>query len=34
MADWDPAAFEDNLIADMRAHGGAVRSDRSPAIHC
>jgi len=24
MTDWDPAAFEDNLIADMRAHGGAV----------
>jgi deazaflavin-dependent oxidoreductase (nitroreductase family) len=24
MADWDPANFEDNLIADMRAHGGAV----------
>lgn len=24
MTDWDPAAFEDNLIADMRAHDGAV----------
>jgi deazaflavin-dependent oxidoreductase (nitroreductase family) len=24
MADRDPAAFENNLIADMRAHGGAV----------
>lgn len=24
MTDWDPAAFEDNLIADMRAHGGEV----------
>jgi deazaflavin-dependent oxidoreductase (nitroreductase family) len=26
MTDWDPAAFEDNLIADMRAHGGKVTS--------
>jgi deazaflavin-dependent oxidoreductase (nitroreductase family) len=24
MTDWDPNAFEDGLIADMRAHGGAV----------
>lgn len=24
MTDWDPAAFEDNLIADMRAHDGKV----------
>ena len=24
MPDWDPANFEDNLIADMRAHAGAV----------
>jgi deazaflavin-dependent oxidoreductase (nitroreductase family) len=24
MTDGDPAAFENNLIADMRAHGGAV----------
>jgi deazaflavin-dependent oxidoreductase (nitroreductase family) len=24
MTDWDPAAFEENLIADMRAHDGAV----------
>ena len=26
MADWDPAEFENRLIADMRAHGGAVTS--------
>jgi deazaflavin-dependent oxidoreductase (nitroreductase family) len=26
MTDWDPKAFEDNLIADMRAHGGKVTS--------
>jgi len=26
MTDWDPAAFETALIADMRAHGGAVTS--------
>jgi deazaflavin-dependent oxidoreductase (nitroreductase family) len=26
MADWDPKAFEDNVIADMRAHDGAVTS--------
>jgi deazaflavin-dependent oxidoreductase (nitroreductase family) len=24
MTDWDESAFEDGLIADMRAHGGAV----------
>jgi deazaflavin-dependent oxidoreductase (nitroreductase family) len=24
MTDWDPAAFENDMIADMRAHGGAV----------
>ena len=24
MTDWDPEAFENGLIADMRAHGGAV----------
>src|SRR5262249_52293843 len=24
MADWDPEAFENAMIADMRAHGGAV----------
>lgn len=24
MTAWDPAEFENNLIADMRAHGGAV----------
>ncbi|MDO8483446.1 MAG: nitroreductase/quinone reductase family protein [Candidatus Limnocylindrales bacterium] len=24
MSDWDPAAFENALIDDMRAHGGAV----------
>jgi deazaflavin-dependent oxidoreductase (nitroreductase family) len=24
MTDWDTASFEDQLIADMRAHGGAV----------
>ena len=24
MPDWDPLAFEEGLIADMRAHGGAV----------
>jgi len=24
MTDWDPAAFENDLIADMRAHGGKV----------
>jgi deazaflavin-dependent oxidoreductase (nitroreductase family) len=24
MTDWDPATFEDNLIADMRANGGKV----------
>jgi deazaflavin-dependent oxidoreductase (nitroreductase family) len=24
MPDWDPANYEDNLIADIRAHGGAV----------
>ena len=26
MSEWDPAAFENNLIADMRAHGGRVTS--------
>ncbi len=26
MTDWDPAAFETALIADMRANGGAVTS--------
>ena len=26
MSEWDPAAFENNLIADMRAHGGKVTS--------
>jgi deazaflavin-dependent oxidoreductase (nitroreductase family) len=26
MTDFDPAAFEDNLIADMRANGGKVTS--------
>jgi deazaflavin-dependent oxidoreductase (nitroreductase family) len=26
MTDWDPAAFEDNLIAEMRANGGKVTS--------
>jgi deazaflavin-dependent oxidoreductase (nitroreductase family) len=26
MADWDPAEFENRLIDDMRAHGGAVTS--------
>lgn len=26
MSDFDPTAFEDNLIADMRAHGGEVTS--------
>jgi deazaflavin-dependent oxidoreductase (nitroreductase family) len=26
MADWDPAAFENALIEDMRAHDGAVTS--------
>jgi deazaflavin-dependent oxidoreductase (nitroreductase family) len=24
MPDWDPEAFENNMIADMRAHGGKV----------
>jgi len=24
MPDWDPAAFENNIIADMRAHAGKV----------
>jgi len=26
MTDWDPAEFENQLIADMRAHGGAITS--------
>jgi deazaflavin-dependent oxidoreductase (nitroreductase family) len=26
MTDWDPADFENRLIADIRAHGGAVTS--------
>lgn len=26
MTDWDPVAFEEGLIADMRAHGGVVTS--------
>ena len=24
MTDWDPVAFEEGMIADMRANGGAV----------
>ena len=24
MPDWDPEAFENGIIADMRAHGGKV----------
>lgn len=28
MTDWDPADFEDDLIADIRAHGGAVTTGR------